>query len=222
MTQRGVPLFFLPFATILFMFTGLIREIATVAHFSGETLGLKARYRPGIGDSVAVNGACLTVTRLMPDGFAVELSHESQEVLATENYRDRVHIEPAMRLSDRLEGHILQGHIDCIGTLVSVDKKGRSWDYRVQIPAPQRRYIIPKGSVAIDGVSLTVNDVDDEGFRLTLIPHTLKETLLEGYRPGQRINIETDMFARYLFHLFSKGSPAGKGWDAIDKILSIY
>lgn len=196
--------------------------MATVKSFSGERLVLGAQYRPGIGDSVAVNGACLTVTEVLPDGFAVELSHESQALLAVENYRGTVHIEPAMRLSDRLEGHILQGHVDGIGRVERIEKKSRSWDFWIAVEADLLRFMIPKGSVAVDGVSLTINEVGKEGFRLTIIPHSLENTLLQGYTAGRRVNVESDMFARYLWHMFNGKKEGGLSWETVDRFHALF
>ncbi|MCW8837856.1 MAG: riboflavin synthase, partial [Thiovulaceae bacterium] len=97
------------------MFTGLIREIATVKSFVGSTLSIKSKYKGALGDSIAINGACLTVTNVLNDGFSVELSPESQKLLAIENYKNEVHIEPAMMMGDRFDGHVVQGHVDCVG-----------------------------------------------------------------------------------------------------------
>ncbi|BCD68693.1 riboflavin synthase [Nitratiruptor sp. YY09-18] len=202
------------------MFTGLIREIATVSHFDGKHLRLKAKHRPKIGDSIAVNGACLSVTKLYNDGFEVELSDETRNVIALENYKDRVHIEPAMRLSDRIEGHIVQGHIDTLGTIISIKPGINSTDFLIKIPKEYIKFVIPKGSIAIDGVSLTVNEVYEDSFRLTIIPITLKETLFGTYTVGRRVNIETDMFARYLFHLFDRETSLN--WELIDKFHALF
>ena len=152
------------------MFTGLIREIATVKSFSNNLLVLKAKYKPNIGDSIAVNGACLSVVWIRGDEFGVELSHESQKLLATQNFKKKVHIEPAMRLSDRLEGHIVQGHIDCVGKIIKIENGS---DFYISIPSEFIKFVIPKGSITVDGVSLTVNEVFEDSFRLTIIPITL-------------------------------------------------
>ncbi|BCD60892.1 MULTISPECIES: riboflavin synthase [unclassified Nitratiruptor] len=202
------------------MFTGLIREIATVSQFDGKHLRLKAKHRPNIGDSIAVNGACLSVTKLYNDGFEVELSDETRNVIALENYKDRVHIEPAMRLSDRIEGHIVQGHIDSLGTIIAIKPGINSTDFLIKIPKEYIKFVIPKGSIAIDGVSLTVNEVYEDSFRLTIIPITLKETLFGSYRVGRRVNIETDMFARYLFYLFKKEKKID--WETVEKIQALF
>ncbi len=205
------------------MFTGLIREIATVKSFVGSKLTLKAKYRPDIGDSIAINGACLTVTEVLPDGFSVELSPESQKVLAIENYKERVHIEPAMAMGDRFEGHIVQGHVDTVGEIEKITNNGNSYDVFVSVDKKFIPYIVPKGSITVDGVSLTVNEVFEKSFRLTIIPHTMKETLFGSYKKGTRVNIETDMFARYIEHILSaKQKSNSPSWSEIDKISALF
>ena len=163
------------------MFTGLIRELATVVNFANNILTLKARYRPKVGDSIAINGACLTVISANDETFSVELSPESQKILALDNYKNNVHIEPAMLASDRFEGHIVQGHIDCIGNIAQIKQNGNSTDFFIQLPEKFIKFVVPKGSITIDGISLTVNDVDKKkcSFRLTIIPHTIKNTLFK-------------------------------------------
>jgi riboflavin synthase len=202
------------------MFTGLIKEIAQVKGFDGKKLHIKSKYRPNIGDSIAINGACLSATKIFKDGFEVELSDESKDMLALENYKNLVHIEPAMRLSDRLEGHILQGHIDTIGSISKITKGINSTDFYIKVPKEKIKFIIPKGSIAIDGVSLTINDVYEDSFRLTIIPITLEKTLFKTYKVGRRVQIETDMFARYLYYLF-KGKKE-LSWSDIEKIEALF
>jgi len=199
------------------MFTGLIREIATVKSLSGSTLSIKSSYKAGIGDSIAINGACLTVTKLFNDGFAVELSPESQKVLAMDNYKNDVHIEPAMAMGDKFEGHIVQGHIDCIGTIKAIKNSGNSYDVFVEVSKVNIPFVVPKGSITIDGVSLTVNDVIENVFRLTIIPHTMKETLFRNYHVGSKVNVETDMFARYVSHIIAhQTKTTSLSWDEVD------
>lgn len=264
------------------MFNGLIREIAQVASFSGDLLRLRAKYRPALGDSVAVNGACLSVTRLFADGFAVQLSSETARVIAAQNLRGPVHIEPAMRIGDRIDGHLIQGHIDAVGEIYKISKLASGVDFFIRAPMHIAPLLAPKGSVAIDGVSLTINEVLEGGgthgrnfngaslrglnsscsnsvrdpnslganlksgaqscaIRLTIIPLTLKDTLFGSYKIGRRVNIETDLLARYVAAQlrFAGGQPASRGtvaardesaegekdglsWDAVDKILSLY
>ena len=116
------------------MFTGLIRELAKVESFSNNILTLKSNYKPKIGDSIAVNGACLTVIKISNNSFSVELSPESTSLLALENYKNEVHIEPAMQMGDRFEGHIVQGHVDCIGVVEKIEKNGNSTDFYISLP----------------------------------------------------------------------------------------
>lgn len=203
------------------MFTGLIREMAEVKSYGGNTLSLRASHRPKLGDSIAINGACLSVTALNSDGFSVELSPETQKLIATENLSGKVHMEPAMMMGDRFEGHIVQGHIDTIGTVKQIRNNGNSYDVYIELDRKFIPYIVPKGSITIDGVSLTVNDVFEESFRLTIIPITMKETLFGSYQKGSTVNIETDMFARYIAH-FLKHKEKTLSWDDVDHISSLY
>ncbi|PUE67179.1 riboflavin synthase [Arcobacter lacus] len=203
------------------MFTGLIREMAKVVSFKNNFLTLKAKYHPKIGDSIAINGACLTVVKITNDTFTVELSPESQKILAMENYKNEVHMEPAMMMGDRFEGHIVQGHVDCLGTIKSIKQNGNSTDFFVSLPNEYSKYIIPKGSITIDGVSLTVNEVLKDEFRLTIIPHTIQNTLFKNYKIGTKVNLETDMFARYIYNMF-KNKKDNLSWGDVDRIMASY
>ncbi len=202
------------------MFTGLIREFAEVVSYANNILTLRATYKPAIGDSIAINGACLTVIELFEGGFSVELSLESRSLLALENLKGKVHMEPALALGDRLDGHMVQGHVDCVGVIEKLAQRENGLDIEVSIPKASLKFVIPKGSVSIDGVSLTVNDVMKEGFRLTIIPHTLEKTLIASYKVGRRVNVETDMFARYLYHMFHKQEALD--WNGVDRIMATY
>ncbi|QOG12324.1 riboflavin synthase [Arcobacter sp. FWKO B] len=204
------------------MFTGLIREIAKVKSFEGSKLSVYSNHNAKLGDSIAVNGACLTVVEVGSGYFSVELSPESKNILAIDNYKGEVHIEPAMMMGDRFEGHIVQGHVDCIGEIVNIQQNGNSTDFFVKLPQKFIKFVIPKGSVTIDGVSLTVNDVFEDSFRLTIIPHTIKNTIFSRYKKGTFVNVETDMFARYVYHMFSKKQNNDITWDSVDKILASY
>ena len=184
------------------MFNGLIREMAKVKSFNNSILTLKSKYIPQIGDSIAINGVCLTATKIYKDGFSVEISPETQSKIAIQNYKNLVHIEPAMRLSDRIDGHLVQGHIDCIGEILEISKHQNSYEVVIKIPQEYIKFVINKGSIAIDGVSLTINDVWSDRFRLTIIPHTFENTLFKTYKIHQKVNIETDMFARYVYQMF--------------------
>jgi riboflavin synthase len=205
------------------MFTGLIREIATVKRYANNILSIRSSYRPEVGDSIAVNGVCLTVIRVNPDGFDLELADETRSIIDESKIRGRVHIEPAMQLDDRFEGHIVQGHVDCVGTVRSITPRSNGTDYLIEVDPHYIAYIIPKGSITIDGVSLTVNDVYNDSFRLTIIPHTLRETLIGDYRVGSKVNIETDLFARYIDHILQhRAGKKSMSWDDIDKIQALY
>ena len=205
------------------MFTGLIKELATVVSFNNNILTLQAQHKPNIGDSIAVNGACLTVVYVDHGIFSVELSLESQKILAMENYKNLVHIEPAMMMNDRFEGHIVQGHIDCVGIIKNINDNGNSKDFIIELPKEYLKYIIPKGSIAIDGISLTINEIYDDSFRLTIIPHTIKNTLFQTYNIGTRVNIETDMFARYIFNMFHKDKQNSTlSWEQVDMMMNRY
>jgi len=201
------------------LFTGLIREIATVKNFVGSTLSIKAKLKAKLGDSIAINGACLTVIKVSNDGFSVELSPESQKHLVIQNYKNEVHIEPAMMMGDRFEGHVVQGHVDAIGTVSDIKNLGNSYDVFIKVDASHIAFIVPKGSITIDGVSLTVNDVNADTFRLTIIPHTMKETLFKNYKKGYKVNIETDMFARYVSHILAHQTKTSSlTWGEVDAI----
>jgi len=205
------------------MFTGLIREMASVSSFDNNILQLSAKYQPKLGDSIAINGACLTVIDVQDELFSVELSPESQSILAMENYTGKVHMEPAMMMGDRFEGHIVQGHVDCIGTITNIVKNGNSTDFFISIPKKYMKYVISKGSITVDGISLTVNEVLKESFRLTIIPHTIENTLFISYSINSKVNIETDMFARYIHNIFqNQKSSDDLTWEKVDNALFSY
>ncbi len=202
------------------VFTGLIREIGTVVDDRNHILSIRSSLKTRIGDSIAVNGVCLTVTDVLSDGFRVEAADETRRIVPPEKLRGRVHLEPAMRMGDRFEGHIVQGHVDTVGTIRRIVQGENATEYYIAVDPEQIPYLVPKGSVAVDGVSLTINDVGEDWFRLTIIPHTVENTLFKEYCPGTRVNIETDLFARYVDHIL-RHREAGKkrmSWDEIDAI----
>ena len=204
------------------MFTGLIRELAQVVSFTNNILTVRAEYSPKIGDSIAINGACLTAISTTSDTFSVELSPESQKTLAMQNYTNTVHIEPAMMMGDRFEGHVVQGHVDCIGTITDIKNNGNSTDFFITIPKKYMRFVIDKGSITVDGISLTVNEILLDSFRLTIIPHTIDNTLFQNYNIGTKVNIETDMFARYVYNIFKKDKEDTLSWGEVDNIMANY
>ncbi len=195
--------------------------MATVKSLANNTLTLQASYKPKMGDSIAINGVCLSVTALSNDGFSVELSPETQSHIALDQLKGKVHMEPAMMMGDRFEGHIVQGHVDTIGTITQIKNNGNSYDVFVEVDPKQIAYIVPKGSITIDGVSLTVNEVFESSFRLTIIPITMKETLFGSYKRGSRVNVETDMFARYIEHIM-RHKQGALDWKTVDQISALY
>ncbi|EAL8251619.1 TPA: riboflavin synthase [Campylobacter coli] len=203
------------------MFNGLIREIAEVKSYQNNVLILKTDYRPNLGDSIAVNGACLSVTKLHSDGFELELSHESRKHSAVQNLKDRVHIEPALRYGDRIDGHLMQGHIDFIGKLEKIEKDENGIDFYISLPKEAMKFMARKGSIGIDGVSLTINEVTKNGIRLTIIPITFKETLFKEYKIGREINIESDLLARYIYTQLQDKNK-GLSWEEVERITYLY
>jgi len=201
------------------MFTGLIREIATVKSYSNNILTIQAKHKAGLGDSIAINGICLTVIKVHADGFDLELADETRSIVDESKLSGQVHMEPAMQLNDRFEGHIVQGHVDCVGTVSNITKRDNATDFIISVEPKYIAHIIPKGSITIDGISLTINDVYDDAFRLTIIPHTLRETLMKNYKVGTKLNIETDLFARYIDHILqNRVTKRTLSWDDVDKM----
>lgn len=189
------------------MFTGIVEEVGQVRSFQDGVLTIQAKTvlpDTKVGDSVAVNGACLTVTRLLPSGFAVDVVPETlrKTNLGQLQPGAGVNLERAIAVGDRLGGHIVQGHVEGTAEIVSFTPDGADGLMAVyRAPRALMRYIVPKGFVAVDGVSLTVVDCKDDTFSVTLIPFTREQTNLTAYRPGDRVNLETDIIARYVERL---------------------
>ena len=186
------------------MFSGLVRNIGVVERFEGGKIAIRSNLRPKIGASIAINGICTTAISTQGGVFCAILSSETQKCVALENLqipRTKVHLEEALRASDRMDGHIVQGHIDSIGEILRVERSENGFDFIIAYPQEIRPLLVPKGSVAIDGISLTINAVDSASFRLTIIPHTFDNTLFHTYKPARRVNIETDIFARSIHHI---------------------
>ena len=201
------------------MFTGLIREIATVKSYKNNILTIQSKHKAKLGDSIAINGVCLTVIKVHTDGFDLELADETRSIIDESKISGKVHMEPAMMMNDRFEGHIVQGHVDCVGTVKQITKRENGTDFIIKVDKKYIAHIIPKGSITIDGISLTVNDVHDDSFRLTIIPHTLKNTLMKNYKVGTKLNIETDVFARYIDHILAhRSAKKSMGWNEVDSM----
>jgi len=211
------------------MFTGIIEALGTVEAIEPRGGDLRLRLQTGaldlsdvrLGDSIAVNGVCLTATDLPGDGFWADVSAETVErsTLPALRRGDRVNLEKALTPSSRLGGHLVSGHVDGVGTVLSREAVGRSVRFRIEAPAELARYIAEKGSICVDGISLTVNAVDGAVFALNIVPHTVQETTLAGFVPGRRCNLEVDVIARYLERLLLGERAAAPAGGAITETL---
>jgi riboflavin synthase len=193
------------------MFTGLVQDIGTVESVEkggdGAALRIATELTPEIakGDSVAVNGVCLTATALDSKGFGTEAMNQTLTVTALGGLEtgDRVNLELAMKASDRLGGHIVQGHADGVGEVLSVEEDGFARRLRVALDPELLRYVVAKGSVALNGASLTVAGLGDSWAEVSLIPETLERTNLGALAPGDRLNVECDVVAKYVERLMT-------------------
>ncbi len=201
------------------MFTGIIEgvgRIAALEHHGGDVrLSVEAGTLPfdtvQLGESIAVNGVCLTVIAFDATSFAADASTEtlSLTTLGDLTVGAVVNLERAMRPTDRLGGHLVSGHVDGVGRVQSVHEDARAQRWRFQAPAALLRYIAKKGSICVDGVSLTVNEVDGEGFEVALIPHTVSHTAFAHTQVGDAVNLEIDLVARYVERLLGAGVVPG-------------
>ncbi len=211
------------------MFTGIIEGLGTITSLHAREGGRRLRVACGfsldetkVGDSIAVNGACLTVIETDGRRFAADLSPET---VARTTFNDAktgqpVNIERAMRLSDRLDGHIVSGHIDGIGTIRSIEKIGNAIIVTISVSEELGKYMIPKGSVAVDGISLTINTCSGEQFTVSIIPHTAKITTIGSYRLNTRVNIETDIIGKYVANFIDAAKPVGNATGQTNKRLT--
>jgi len=198
------------------MFTGIIQAIGTIVR--AEARGGDTRLYVGAGgldmsdvangDSICVSGVCLTAVAIDGSGFAADVSTEtlSRTILGSLKSGDRVNLEKSLRLADRLGGHLVSGHVDGVGRVLAVEPDARSQRWTLEVPRELARYIAAKGSVCIDGVSLTVNEVASNRFGVNLIPHTIGATTFQHKRVGDAVNVEVDMIARYVERLHSSAS----------------
>lgn len=188
------------------MFTGIIQTVGKIVSISpiGGDVRLKIHCNTlgvddvNMGDSIAVNGVCLTVVNLIDSHFEAHVSDETLSITTGLNSTHSVNLEKAMRLSDRLGGHLVSGHVDSIGEVIRFESLGDCWRLEVCAPHALSKYIAVKGSICIDGVSLTVNAITKDTFSVNLIPHTLANTTLQFLQPGSRVNLEVDQIARYV------------------------
>lgn len=204
------------------MFTGIIEAVGEIAALEPKGTDLRVRVRTGKldlsdvapGDSIAVSGVCLTAVELPGDGFWADVSGETlaRTVFGAFRVGTRVNLEKALLPTTRLGGHLVSGHVDGVGEVVERRSDGRSERFRIRAPAELAKYIAEKGSICVDGVSLTVNAVEGALFDLNIVPHTLAETTLDEYRPGRKVNLEADIIARYLERLLlGERAAAGDG-----------
>jgi riboflavin synthase alpha subunit len=195
------------------MFTGIVREVGTVAALSGGDDGVRVEIdapatAPGValGDSVAVNGVCLTVVAAADGRLSFDAVPETlgRTALRTLDSGSRVNLEPALRAGDPMGGHVVQGHVDGVGAVRSLEPEGDGVRIWVDAPPGVLRYLVEKGSVAVQGTSLTVAGLDERGFAIALIPHTLSATTLGGLAAGDPVNLEADVLAKYVERLLPR------------------
>ena len=208
------------------MFTGIIQAIGEVAALEQRGGDVRLRIRSGkldlgdvsLGDSIAVNGVCLTAVELPGDGFVADVSRETLSLTSLGQLQtgSPVNLEKALTLATRLGGHLVSGHVDGLGTVLERHDDARSVRFTIEAPAELARYIAHKGSITVDGTSLTVNAVDGRKFELNIVPHTLQETIMDGYVAGRQVNLEVDLVARYLERLLLGDKAAESGAGGVD------
>ena len=193
------------------MFTGIITAIGEVAKLEPRGGDVRLTINTGtldlsdvrLGDSIACNGACLTAVELTGQGFVADVSVETLSLTTIGSWiaGQRINLEKAMQATDRFGGHIVSGHVDAIGEVTAIDEDARSWRFRVRSPSNIAKYIAHKGSITLDGTSLTVNTVQGADFELNIVPHTMNHTVMGDYILGSKVNLEVDLVARYLERL---------------------
>lgn len=203
------------------MFTGIVEAVGNIAQLERVGGDVRLRIATGtldmsdvrLGDSIAVSGVCLTVVAFGAHDFTADVSGETLActVLGELGTGDAVNLEKALTPTTRLGGHLVSGHVDGVGEVVACSSDARSIRFRIRVPGELSRYIAPKGSVCVDGVSLTVNAVAGEVFEVNIVPHTAERTTLSGYAPGRDVNIEVDVIARYLERLLAADDAARGG-----------
>lgn len=206
------------------MFTGIVEAIGIIATLEPRGKDMRVSVNIGkldlsdvvLGDSIAVNGVCLTAVELNSNGFSADVSAETLAHTAFSQLRagSRVNLEKALTPTTRLGGHLVSGHVDGVGEVLERKQDGRSVRFRIKAPVELARYIARKGSITVDGISLTVNDVDGAIFMLNIVPHTLVETTMDDFVVGRQVNLEVDLIARYLERLVlgdNAGQAEGSG-----------
>ena len=193
------------------MFTGIIAAVGQLKSLESRGGDIRLHIDPAkldltdvkLGDSIAINGVCLTVVEMASRSLQFDVSQETLQRTSLGQLKkgSEANLEKALAVGDRLGGHMVSGHVDGLGEVISKTASARSWQYKIKVPTELERYIAEKGSITIDGVSLTVNGVFDGGFDINIIPHTLEETIIKHYQTGTRVNLEVDLIARYLERL---------------------
>ena len=210
------------------MFTGIIESIGKVLNLERIQDEWRLTLETGdlslddvkLGNSIAVSGCCLTVVQLTGSGFAADVSNETRRCTTLADFKPgtKVNLEKAMKATDRFGGHIVSGHVDGVGELVSSEIEGKSRKLTFSMPEGLRRYVATKGSICIDGTSLTVNQVEGNTFSINVIPHTQEMTVSGTYERGQRVNLEVDLVARYLEKLFSNEHSDKRGGVSVSML----
>lgn len=195
------------------MFTGIVEAVGTILAITPKGEDVTITVDAGkldmsdvhLGDSIATNGVCLTVVAFDDRSYRADLSSETLKRTGFSQYQvgDAVNLEKAMLPSTRFGGHIVSGHVDDVGVIVDRQPVGRAMEYWIEVPPHLARYIAEKGSVTVDGISLTVNDIRKNGFKITIVPHTSQETTVDSFVVGRKVNLEVDVIARYLERLIS-------------------
>ena len=196
------------------MFTGIIQTIGKISKIESNDSNSRIVFEVEkfilddirIGDSISVNGVCLSVIKKTEDTFSVDVSNETMRLttFSVLKVNNNVNLEKAMILSDRINGHFVSGHIDGTGIIKEKKKEGRSTFFLIEFPKDLKKFVSKKGSISIDGVSLTINITQGNSFGVNIIPHTLSETIMSEYKEGDKVNIEVDLIARYLDKLIEK------------------
>ena len=197
------------------MFSGIVAATGRISHLAANQKGLRLTIAApaldlsdvALGDSIAVSGVCLTVIERASDTFCVDVSRETLDCTVGLDAQDEVNLEKALRLADRLGGHLVTGHVDGVGEVLKFEELGESYELVTRAPRELAKYIARKGSVTVDGVSLTVNWVDGADFSINLIPHTLTVTTLKRLAAGSRVNLEIDLIARYVERMMCGETP---------------
>lgn len=207
------------------MFTGIVEAVGTVASIVSSGEDISVTINSGnldmsdvkLGDSIATNGICLTVVAFDSRSYTADLSVETLNKTGFRNYQvgDRVNLEKAMLPTTRFGGHIVSGHVDGVGTIVERIPVGRAVEYWIEMPEEIERYVAQKGSITVDGISLTVNDLRKRGFKLTIVPHTAEQTIIDEFEVGRQVNLEVDVLARYMERLLGIGEQETQGSSSI-------